>query len=74
MVISPLLGNVCFSSSQYGFSFTLESFAKLYSDMFGKEGVGGAVVRGVAIVNFVHHRWRFFTSRIFQAIMGRYLF
>lgn len=35
IVVSPLLGNVCFSSSQYGFCFTLHSFAKLYADSFG---------------------------------------
>lgn len=31
LVISPLLGNVCFSSSYYRFCFTLKSFAKIYS-------------------------------------------
>ncbi len=30
--MNPLLGNVCFASAQYGFCFTLESFAQLYSD------------------------------------------
>ena len=35
-VISPLLGNVCFSSSLYGFCFTLESFANIYVQTFGK--------------------------------------
>lgn len=35
-VMSPLLGNVCFASSQYRFCFTLLSFAKLYVDSFGK--------------------------------------
>ena len=35
MVVSPLLGNVCFSSSQFGFVFTLYSFAKIYADSFG---------------------------------------
>ena len=39
LVVSPLLGNVCFSSSQYGFSFTLTSFAKLYRDYFGELGI-----------------------------------
>lgn len=29
-VLSPLLNNVCFASSQYSLCFTLESFAKLY--------------------------------------------
>ncbi|KAK2147140.1 hypothetical protein LSH36_568g02003 [Paralvinella palmiformis] len=35
MSVSPLLGNVCFASSYYRFSFTLLSFAKLYSDTHG---------------------------------------
>ncbi|XP_031572562.1 116 kDa U5 small nuclear ribonucleoprotein component-like [Actinia tenebrosa] len=35
IVVSPLLGNVCFASSAYGFCFTLLSFAKLYTDSFG---------------------------------------
>ena len=39
MVVSPLLGNVCFSSSQYGFCFTLYSFAKLYADSFGTQSM-----------------------------------
>ena len=33
--VNPLLGNVCFASSQYGFSFTLQSFAQLYSETYG---------------------------------------
>ncbi len=32
--VNPLLGNVCFASAQYGFCFTLASFAQLYSDTF----------------------------------------
>lgn len=32
---SPILGNVCFASSQYNICFTLKSFAKLYSDYYG---------------------------------------
>ncbi|XP_028930870.1 116 kDa U5 small nuclear ribonucleoprotein component [Ornithorhynchus anatinus] len=35
LVLSPLLGNVCFSSSQYSICFTLGSFAKIYADTFG---------------------------------------
>lgn len=31
-ILSPLLGNVCFTSSQYSICFTLKSFAKLYLD------------------------------------------
>lgn len=33
--VSPFLGNVCFASSQFGFCFTLQSFAKLYADSHG---------------------------------------
>lgn len=36
LVVSPLLGNVCFASSQYSICFTLGSFAKIYSDTYGK--------------------------------------
>ena len=32
---SPILGNVCFASSQFNICFTLKSFAKLYSDYYG---------------------------------------
>uniref|UniRef100_A0A3B3ZYG0 Tr-type G domain-containing protein n=1 Tax=Periophthalmus magnuspinnatus TaxID=409849 RepID=A0A3B3ZYG0_9GOBI len=35
VVVSPLLGNVCFASSQYSICFTLGSFAKIYSDTYG---------------------------------------
>ncbi|POI28291.1 hypothetical protein CIB84_007961, partial [Bambusicola thoracicus] len=34
LVLSPLLGNVCFSSSQYSICFTLGSFAKIYADTY----------------------------------------
>ena len=34
-VMSPLLGNVCFASSQFGFAFTLYSFSLIYSESFG---------------------------------------
>ncbi|XP_067121721.1 116 kDa U5 small nuclear ribonucleoprotein component [Centruroides vittatus] len=34
-VISPLLGNVCFASSQFSMCFTLRSFAQLYSQAYG---------------------------------------
>lgn len=34
-IISPLLGNICFSSSLYGFCFTLESFAEIYAQAYG---------------------------------------
>lgn len=32
--VSPLLGNVAFASGKYGFSFTLSSFAKKYSNQY----------------------------------------
>ncbi|VEL33203.1 unnamed protein product [Protopolystoma xenopodis] len=35
--VSPRLGNVCFASSYYRFSFTLESFAKIYSETYNFE-------------------------------------
>ncbi|PIO29837.1 hypothetical protein AB205_0009430, partial [Aquarana catesbeiana] len=35
LILSPLLGNVCFASSQYSICFTLGSFAKIYADTFG---------------------------------------
>ncbi|XP_072179851.1 116 kDa U5 small nuclear ribonucleoprotein component-like [Diadema setosum] len=34
-IVSPLLGNVCFASSQYSVCFTLASFAKIYTDTYG---------------------------------------
>ncbi|EGD82082.1 Eftud2 protein [Salpingoeca rosetta] len=34
-LLSPTKGNVCFASTQYGFCFTLHSFAKIYSNTFG---------------------------------------
>mmetsp|Transcript_3279 Transcript_3279/g.11891 ORF Transcript_3279/g.11891 Transcript_3279/m.11891 type:complete len:991 (-) Transcript_3279:75-3047(-) len=33
--LDPVLGNVCFASAKFGWSFTLHSFAKLYSDIHG---------------------------------------
>lgn len=35
LIVSPLLGNVCFASAQFCFCFTLESFAQIYSDTYG---------------------------------------
>jgi hypothetical protein len=32
-LVDPVLGNVCFSSAAGGWSFTLTSFAKLYTDV-----------------------------------------
>ena len=34
--VSPELGNVCFSSTEYGFVFSLRSIAQLYMDTWGK--------------------------------------
>lgn len=34
LILSPVLGNVCFASSLYGICFTLKSFAKLYADTY----------------------------------------
>ncbi|XP_065839925.1 116 kDa U5 small nuclear ribonucleoprotein component-like [Oscarella lobularis] len=34
-ILSPLRGNVCFASSLYRFSFTLQSFAKIYAESYG---------------------------------------
>ncbi|XP_077977947.1 116 kDa U5 small nuclear ribonucleoprotein component-like [Glandiceps talaboti] len=34
-MVSPLLGNVCFASSQYAVCFTLASFCKIYETTFG---------------------------------------
>lgn len=47
MMISPVLGNVCFASSLYGFSFTLKSFSKLYADTYP----------GVDYVEFARRLW-----------------
>ena len=33
--VDPVKGNVGFSAAQYGWSFTLQSFAKLYADVHG---------------------------------------
>lgn len=33
--VSPELGNVCFACGLMGWSFTIQSFAKLYSDTYG---------------------------------------
>ena len=47
-IVSPLLGNVCFASSQYRFCFTLQSFAKLYCDSYGG---------GINYVDFAKRLW-----------------
>ncbi|EAR95586.1 elongation factor G domain protein (macronuclear) [Tetrahymena thermophila SB210] len=33
--VSPLLGNVCFGSTAYGFVFSIQSFAEMYSKSYG---------------------------------------
>merc|ERR1712013_586112 len=38
-ILSPLAGNVCFASSQYGACFTLKSFASLYNETYGNINV-----------------------------------
>jgi len=47
LLVSPILGNVCFASSLYGFCFTLKSFAKLYADTY----------EGVAYLDFAKRLW-----------------
>ena len=37
LMVSPLLGNVCFASSYYRFCFTLNSFSKIYADTYGNK-------------------------------------
>lgn len=54
--ISPELGNVCFASSMMGWSFTLNSFAKIYEDSFGNNIT-------IFINFYVGFRW-IFISRI----------
>lgn len=33
-IVSPVLGNVCFASSQYGICFSLKSFASVYNQYY----------------------------------------
>lgn len=47
LMVSPVLGNVCFASSLYGFCFTLKSFAKLYADTY----------EGVSYTEFAKRLW-----------------
>ncbi|XP_059478720.1 116 kDa U5 small nuclear ribonucleoprotein component [Neocloeon triangulifer] len=35
LIFSPLNGNVCFASAQFGICFTLKSFAKIYAETYG---------------------------------------
>ncbi|XP_070565157.1 116 kDa U5 small nuclear ribonucleoprotein component-like [Ptychodera flava] len=46
-MVSPLLGNVCFASSQYALCFTLASFCKIYENTYG----------GVNYVEFSKRLW-----------------
>lgn len=46
-LVSPILGNVCFASSLFGFCFTLKSFAKLYADTY----------EGVNYIEFAKRLW-----------------
>lgn len=48
-LLSPLLGNVCFASSQYSVCFTLKSFAKLYLERSG--------VRSITYKQFASKLW-----------------
>ncbi|GIY37647.1 116 kDa U5 small nuclear ribonucleoprotein component [Caerostris extrusa] len=45
--VSPLLGNVCFASSQYSLCFTLRSFAHLYVQTYG----------GINVNDFAKRLW-----------------
>lgn len=47
MMVSPILGNICFASSLYGFSFTLKSFSKVYADTYP----------GVDYIEFARRLW-----------------
>ncbi|XP_055377484.1 116 kDa U5 small nuclear ribonucleoprotein component [Condylostylus longicornis] len=47
LLVSPIIGNVCFASSLYGICFTLKSFAKLYADTYD----------GVDYVEFSKRLW-----------------
>jgi len=46
-IVSPLLGNVCFASSQYSICFTLKSFAALYAHNYGD----------INVVEFARRLW-----------------
>ncbi|GFS72205.1 116 kDa U5 small nuclear ribonucleoprotein component [Nephila pilipes] len=45
--VSPLLGNVCFASSQYSLCFTLRSFAHMYTQTYG----------GISVEDFAKRLW-----------------
>ncbi|XP_055612873.1 116 kDa U5 small nuclear ribonucleoprotein component [Uranotaenia lowii] len=60
--VSPILGNVCFASSLYGFCFTLKSFARLYSDTY--DGVDpGEFARRLWGDMYFHNKSRKFTKK-----------
>ena len=51
--VSPTKGNVAFTSAQYGWSFTLQSFARLYCDVHGV--VLDSQVRGTGTAALLLH-------------------
>ncbi|XP_055551768.1 116 kDa U5 small nuclear ribonucleoprotein component [Wyeomyia smithii] len=60
--VSPILGNVCFASSLYGFCFTLKSFASLYADTY--DGVNPAdFARRLWGDMYFHNKSRKFTKK-----------
>ncbi|KAJ4438891.1 U5 small nuclear ribonucleoprotein component [Periplaneta americana] len=46
-IVSPILGNVCFASSQYGVCFTLKSFANIYAQTYD----------GINVSEFARRLW-----------------
>jgi U5 small nuclear ribonucleoprotein component len=46
-IVSPILGNVCFASSQYAVCFTLKSFANIYAQTYD----------GININEFARRLW-----------------
>lgn len=87
LVVSPLLGNVCFASSQYSICLTLGSFAKIYSDTYGettrqykKKKYYGQVYPYFLMPNSLitvltnsFYRWHQL-QRVCQKALGRHLF
>ncbi|KAI8471075.1 MAG: elongation factor EF-Tu-like protein [Monoraphidium minutum] len=45
LALDPLKGNVAFCSAQYGWSFTLDSFAAMYAEVYGEGGRGAGSQR-----------------------------
>jgi U5 small nuclear ribonucleoprotein component len=46
-IVSPVIGNVCFASAQYGVCFSLKSFANIYNETYG----------GINVAEFAKHLW-----------------